>query len=255
VAQTVATPEACRTALLETFLPLLPYPAATEANTPADSSTAPRWIVRRPGTDEAPVVIEVMANPFNVDNQRQAERDMAFIREAVFAAERRAQAEYERLVEASRRTGTGRDLAGITLDDEGVAGERADGEAHVEVACLAGVETGAIGSSVEPSVAPGVAGGWVVSVPANEFRAVDRDGGVRVRYRAAEVRLYLGLASLPTVSRRQALDLFDITVRARTDQAAVAQPHGVTVILRGNEALVAQLARDADWTRVVGLVP
>ncbi|MGE4067776.1 MAG: hypothetical protein AB7H88_13445, partial [Vicinamibacterales bacterium] len=252
-AQAVATPDACRAALLETFQPLLPYPAATEANTPADGSADPQWIVRRPGADEAPVVIEVIANPYNVDNQLQAERDMASIRAAVFGAERRAQAEYERLVEESRRTGRGRDLAGITLDDEGVAGERADGEAHLEVVCLAGVTTAALGSSAAPVVERGVAGGWVVSVPANEYREVDPDGGGRARYRPAEWRLYLGADGPPIVSRRQSLDLYDITVRGRATSAA--RPAGLTIVLRGNEALLADLARDADWTRLARLVP
>ncbi|MGE3274855.1 MAG: hypothetical protein AB7O67_07070 [Vicinamibacterales bacterium] len=242
------TPEVCRAAVRETFGPLLPYPAATRTNVPEDGTAGARWIVRWAPVDEMPLAIEVLANPYNVDNQLRAERDMAAIREAVFGAEQRAQAEYERLLDEVRRTGKAADVDGVTLDDEGVIGERADADAHVEIACLMGADTDALGSAVAPSVAPGPDGGWMLRVPAHEYTERTDAGDTRRRFRPAEVRLYAGLPSAPVVSRRGDRDLFDLAV------AGAPAPEGaVTVILRGNEALVGELAAAADWARLSAL--
>src|SRR5262245_58161285 len=111
-------------ALAAAVRPALPFPAATsDGELPADQSAIAKWFVIWPSTADDTRII-VKANPLHPDTQKAGAEAMNRINAAVAAAERRAQAAYDKALEELRRTGKGGDIESITLDDEGVAGER-----------------------------------------------------------------------------------------------------------------------------------
>ena len=75
----------------------------------------------------------MLANPLNDANQLRAERAMAQIQDNIESAARRAAAQYDRAVAEAKRTGRSQDVDGVTLNDEGVAGEKIDAESHVAI--------------------------------------------------------------------------------------------------------------------------
>lgn len=238
----VILPSALADAVWQAVTPALAYPAATDEDLPADGASAPLWIVRR--LDGAGGhVAEVIANPLNRENQARAEQAMAMIQAAVTRAEREAQAEYERILSGTSQAGS-RELKGVSLDDEGVAGERFDWEARLAIDASSGVARTdwRIPGPVTMATST-VAGGTAVSSDAGEYEEIAAEGR-RLRYRAAETRLYFGLQ--PSVR----VEGHDRIVSVRPDVAG----HGVVVTLRGNEALLTELLTTGDWTRVGALV-
>lgn len=235
-----AAPADLQQAVWDAVQPVLTFPAATDENVPVDGSTSARWIVRRARADEGSLVAEVIANPLNREAQTQAARDMAAIQQEVFAAERRAQAEFERASREARQTGSAI-VRGITLDDEGVAGDRADAEERMTIEVESRAEHVARIEAVEaPAVKESASGGvWIVTVPAREVRAPDASPA---RYFPAQAIVYLASAR-PVVNSGPA-QIF--TVRATSaDRGAV-----VAVTLRGNRDLIDAVVARADWSRV-----
>jgi hypothetical protein len=219
--------------------PALPFPLASEDHVPIDGSTTARWIVRRARSDEGDLVAEVLANPLNEEAQGKAAQDMAAIQQEVFAAERRAQEEFERARETARRTGEAVSIHGVTLDDEGVAGDRADAEERMTIE----VEEGRAEHSVRVDAveAPSLramqgADGWIVLFPARELAGTSNSRG---RYLPAEAIVYPGAAK-PAVSK-EAERVF--AVRATGDRV-------VAVTLRGNDDLIDQVLTRTDWSRL-----
>jgi hypothetical protein len=218
----------------------LPYPAATAQDEPVDGSTTARWIVRRAHADEGALVAEVIANPLNADVQARAAEDMAAIQQEVFAAERRAQVEFERARESARQSGAPVAVQGITLDDEGLAGDRADADERMTIE----VETGRaehvtrIHAGDAPAIGEGTRGAtWIVTVPA---RQLTRSGDPRPRYLPAEAIVFFA-AARPSINEA-AQRVFDVRVVADVV---------VAVILRGNAVLIDQVLARADWSRVI----
>jgi hypothetical protein len=229
-------------ALVAAVRPALPFPAAsTDGDFPADNSPLSKWFVVWPAAPEDAVIV-VKANPLHPETQKAASAAMGRIQEAVIAAERRAQAAYERALDELRRTGTAADIDGISLDDEGIAGERIDAELELAIE-LQQPRTFAVRSGVEPVVAAGIAGPtWMVTVPANTYRA-KRGGDLREHFRAAETTLYFGAIGRPEVVRKDDGFTFSVSVPESAN--------GFLVVLRGNEALLDQVLKTADWTRLV----
>ena len=226
-------------ALMHAVRPLLPYPAAAaDGEVPADNSSNSKWFVVWPTKgDDSRIVIK--ANPLNPDVQKASEEAMQEINAAVAAAERRAQAAYDKAVEQLRRSGKGGELESVTLDDEGIAGERIDAEQEVTIA-LARAESFEIASGEAPTVAAGAAGAmWTVTIPANVYRSPAGVSG-REHFRAAEVRLYFGISSRPVVSRKANAPVFEVSVSPAAEAFAV--------VMRGNEGLVRQIATEANWS-------
>jgi type II secretory pathway pseudopilin PulG len=185
--------------------------------------------------------IIVRANPLHPDVQKASAEAMGEINRAVAAAERRAQAAYDRALEQLRKGGKTGELEPVTLDDEGVAGQRIDAELEViiELAAAASFE---IESGEGPTITPGAnAGIWVVSVPANTYRSGDAKER-REQFRAAESRLFFGLPSRPETSRPGGGARYRVTI----PQSATA----FCVVIRGNAGLVAELTANADWTQL-----
>jgi hypothetical protein len=229
-------------ALIAAVKPLLPYPAASaDGELPSDNSATSKWFVVWPrAADDVRIIVK--ANPLNPEVQKESEEAMAEINAAVAAAERRAQAAYDKALEQLRKTGKGGDLEAVTLDDEGIAGERIDAEQTVTIE-LANAESFEITSSESPAVSAAMAAGvWLVSIPANTYRSPAGAQG-RDHFRAEEARLYFGLPSRPDVHRPDAAHRFRVTVPPATNAFAV--------VVRGNTGLVRQMATQADWSLLV----
>jgi hypothetical protein len=229
-------------ALVACVRPALPFPGASEdGELPSDHSARSKWFVAWPASpDDTRIVVK--ANPLHPETQKAAAEAMDGINAAVAAAERRAQAAYDKALEELRRTGKGSDLESITLDDEGIAGERIDAELElvIELQPAASFE---IASSQAPEVAAGVRGAtWTVTVPANTYRA-KRGADLREHFRAAEVRVYLGPVQKPVVTRKADDPVFLVNLPAGGD--------GFAVVLRGNETLLKQVTASADWSTLV----
>jgi hypothetical protein len=230
-------------ALVATLRPVLPFPAAAaDGALPADNSAQAKWFVVWPADPSDPLVV-VKANPLNPEVQKAAAEAMGRINAAVAIAERKAQAAYDKALEELRRTGGGSDIESITLDDEGVAGERIDAELELSIE-LQPAASFAVASSVAPVVAAGAKGPtWVVNIPANTYRS-GSGADAREHFRAAEARLYFGALAKPSVARKGDEPLFNVTVATATNAYAV--------VLRGNEALLKQVVTTADWSKLSG---
>jgi hypothetical protein len=228
-------------ALVAAVRPALPFPAATEAgDLPADNSDASRWFVVWPRSADDTAII-LRANPLHPDVQKMGAAAMEEINVAVTAAERRAQAAYDRALEQLRRTGRAGELENVSLDDEGVAGERIDAELEVMIE-LATADTFEISSGQPPVVRPGANGpSWIVAIPANTYRPNSGDDR-REHFRAAETHLYFGMASSPTVTR--------VGDQPRYRVAAAPDANGFAVVIKGHAGMVETITAGADWTRL-----
>jgi len=225
-------------ALVAAVRAALPFPGASnDGDFPSDNSPASKWFVVWPSTADDPRIV-VKANPLHPETQKAAAMAMGRIQEAVIAAERKAQAAYERALEELRRTGTGTDIEGISLDDEGIAGERIDAELELVIE-LQLPHPFTVRSGVAPVVAAGTGGPtWTVTVPANTYRG-KRGGDLREHFRAAETTLYFGPVGRPEVARKG--DEFTFHV------AVPPSPQGFAVLVRGNEAVLKQVVATANW--------
>jgi len=233
------TPEQMAT-LVEVLRPALPFPAAdVNGDVPVRGGESARWFVIWPGAEERIVVVR--ANPLHPDIQALGAEAMARIQEAVVAAERKAQAAYERAVKELQRTGKATNLDTVTLEDEGVAGERIDAELELTIG-LERPMSFEIGSSRAPVVAAGTTGArWTITTAANTYKE-KHDSGAREHFRPAETRLIFGNSPAPTVARRGDTDHYAVTL--------VPSPGTVVVVLRGNEALLGEVLTKADWSKL-----
>jgi hypothetical protein len=119
------------TAVRSAMAPALPFPDTTaDGSVPLNNNTEALWMIR---TDQGDQRIDVFANPLNQLVQLRATRAMAQIDVNIQAAQRRASAQYEAAVAEARRTGRSQAVDGVSLSDEGVAGERIDAESHVSI--------------------------------------------------------------------------------------------------------------------------
>jgi hypothetical protein len=234
-------------ALLSALRPALPFPAATPAgDLPASGGAASRWFVVWP-SDQDDMQVIVRANPLHPETQEAATAAMRQIHEAILVAERKAQTDYDRAMDALKRTGRLSEIDGISLDDEGVAGERIDAELELTIELVSTVESFTIASSEPPAVTAGRDGvAWIVSVPANVYRE-DRGSQSRERFRAAESRVYFGTFQRPTVNQVDESQ-FTVTMSSQSDGA-------FGVVLRGNDGLLNAVLSTADWARLAGAQP
>ena len=227
-------------ALVAAVRPVLPFPGASaDGELPADDSAKSQWFVVWPDSTDPRIVIK--ANPLHPETQKAGALAMDQINAAVVAAERRAQEAYDQAIERLRRTGKGAELEVITLDDEGIAGERIDAELEVVIE-LQIAESFAIESSEAPVVSEGRGGiAWSVSVAPNVYRRIRGDDR-REHFRAAETRLYFGPLARPEVRRDGDEPRFHVTVLPSAET--------FVVVVRGNDALVRQIVAEADWPRL-----
>jgi hypothetical protein len=226
-------------ALVDALKPALPYPEADEHDLPVNGSTAPLWIVRWP--DSGAARVEVIANPLNAENQERANKADVEIQRAVMAAQQKAQAQYERAVAEFEKTGRTNAIEGITLGDEGIAGERFDASNRLVVTIARQPEYRVqVASSSEPAVSttPFAA---IVRIGANVFRDRAAAGQPeQQRFHAGEAYVVFGVAAPPVVTRT-----------GPTAFQIVASPEAsartAMVSLRGNEGMLEHVLLKADW--------
>jgi hypothetical protein len=228
-------------ALVDALRPALPYPDADESGMqPATGGDTHKWFVVWPTPGDDLRVI-VRANPLHPDTQKAVAEAESVIQRAVAAAERKARAAYDRALEQLKQTGTGSTIDGITLDDEGVAGQRIDADLELVIA-IAPLVPFEVGSGAPPVVAAGPGGAaWVVRVPANEYQ--EGEGSARrAVFHPAEARLLFGQVPRPHTDRIDAQPRYGVTWPP--------EARGFAIVLRGNEALLQQVLNTADWTRL-----
>jgi hypothetical protein len=226
--------------LIETLRPVLPFPAAdVNGDVPVRGGESAKWFVVWPEPGDQTVVVR--ANPLHRDTQTSGAEAMARIQEAVVAAERKAQAAYDRALKELQQTGKGSSLDGVTLEDEGVAGERIDAELEL-VITLESPSSFEIGSSRAPLVAASANGAtWTITTTANTYKEGSA-ATARDRFRPAEARLVFGNSPKPTVDRRGDQDRYTVTV--------ANAPNTFVVVLRGNEALLAEVLAKTEWSKL-----
>ena len=254
-AQGPADGERVMTVVRAALTPALPFPDSDETSSvPANGSPEPLWMVRvrEPGERS----IEVMANPLNEINQARAMRAMAQIGVAIEVAQKRAELQYERAVAEAKRTGKSQDVDGVGLSDEGVAGARIDAEAHVTIDVDFNQPSYAV--AVESSVAPApsrqvtITGAVaIVTVPSNIYRTQTAQR-TDEKFCPAETVVYFGALAAPEV-RQRSENAYDITSSAVAVAGAPAV-RSMAVRFRGNEVLIADLLRKADWNQVLELL-
>lgn len=213
-AQDTAPSDHVMQAVRAAMAPALPYPASDALGSlPADGKSDAPWMVRpfEPGER----AVYVLANPLNEVHQRRAAKAMAEIEASIEAAQRRAEAQFERAVAEAKRTGRSQEVDGVTLADEGIAGAKIDAESHVT-----------IDVSFGESVPPGVS---ISTTPASVYRG---DDGIE-RFREAQSTVSLG---------------------ASHERAEPARRSSLVIRLRGNEMLIADLLRKSDWASLLELL-
>ena len=235
-------PSARMQMLVDAVKPALPVPAAAEDGTvPERGAEESKWFVVWP-SEPGDTAIVVKANPLHPDTQKLVANAEEAIQRAVAIAERKAQAAYDRALDELKRTGKATDLDGISLEDEGAAGQRLDADLELTIKLVdpAGYE---VGSSVAPAVTTGPPGvTWQVTMPSNTFqdqRTPDR----RDQFAAAETRLFVGPIARPAVNRVDDRPRFAVVVPAAS--------RGLAIVLRGNETLLKHVLAGAEWSRVV----
>jgi hypothetical protein len=181
---------------------------------------------------------------------------MAQIGAAIDAAQRRAELQYDRAVSEAKRTGRSQDVDGVGLSDEGVAGERIDAEGHVtiDVEFNKATYSYSVASGIEPGdarqlVVPGAVA--VLTVPSNVYK---NKAGERTedRFAQAETLVFFGAVGRPDVKGRGD-NAFEIVADS---PAAAGGPatRSLVLKLRGNEVLMADLLRKADWPLLLELL-
>lgn len=223
--------------------PALPFSDTDKSGVfPADGKVEPLWMVRPPEPGE--LMFEVIANPLNEVNQLRAARAMAQIQSNIESAQRRAALQYEHAVAEAKRTGTSQEVDGVTLADEGVAGQKIDADSHVAVEVASHQQSYAFefASAMESLSTTTLDGRVVIAVPASTYR--DERVGTD-RYAEAQTFVFLGRIPPPQV-RHLANHAFEII--------ASADAPSMVVRLRGNETLIADLLRKTNWNALLELL-
>ena len=184
------------------------------------------------GPDDTRIVVK--ANPLHPETQKASAEAMDQINAAVAAAERRAQDAYDKAIEQLRRTGKGGELEAITLDDEGIAGQRIDAELEVVIE-LQPAESFTMESSEAPVVTARSRRRRIQRQrwSGNIYRPL-RGADRREHFRAAETRVYFGAVTRPEVTRDGDEPRYRVTIAPSADAFAV--------VIRGNDTLVRQIA-------------
>ncbi|HEX8032170.1 MAG TPA: hypothetical protein VF491_27100 [Vicinamibacterales bacterium] len=239
------------TAVRTAMRPALPFPDTDESGSvPKDNNTEAPWMVRTPEAGEAS--FEILANPLNEVNQLRATRAMAQIDNNIAAAQRKAEAQYERALAEAKRTGKSQDVDGVTLADEGVAGAKIDADSHVIVEVL--INEPQYKFSIAGRIQPGlvatspVPGAVVLDVPAHVYR--EQPNGGDERYCERQIAVFLGSVAAPQVTWRG-----DAVSEVTATTSPSPRPVSSLVIrLRGNDVLINELLGKTNWNGVLELL-
>jgi len=239
--------EALHRAFVTALRPALPFPEAGADGTPLNGQTDPVWTVRWPDAGDARV--EVLANPLNAGNRERALTVEKAIQQAAMKSQQRSQGDYEQALSDFQRTGRVSGIREISLDDDGLAGQRYDADSHLvlSVAPLDDDLSFSVATGVAPGVVTGVAGpAMVIRVPANVYKAPAESGEPPdEHYCAEQAWVVFGASGPPTIIRREDGPQVDVTVPVAG--ASAGPRRGLVVTMSGNPALVDQALRNADW--------
>jgi len=215
--------------------------------TPTGNNTEALWMVRplEPGEKS----IEILANPLNEQNQRQAARAMALIEKNIEAAQRKAAAQYERAVAEAKRTGKSQEVDGVSLSDEGIEGQKIDAESQVtiDVAFNHPAYRYLIDAPADPVKSTQAGAMTIVSFAPGVYRDADKQD----RFFAAETVIFLGQFAEPTVTKRgdNSYELF--AAATPTDRNGL---NTLVVRYKGNEVLVKELVSKTVWAPLLELM-
>lgn len=228
--------------------PALPFPAtAADGAVPVDNNTEALWMVR---PDHDSMTIDVFANPLNPVVQLRATRAMAQIDNNIQAAQRRASAQYEAAVAEAKRTGRSQNVDGVTLNDEGVAGERIDAESYVSIFVQLHEREYVfpVQGVVEPSRVESfpLPDSLVLMVPGHVYK--DGDG---FEHYAESHRIVVLGRNLDTKVRKER-NGYSVTTVPTTP--ATDGLDSLTLHIRGNSELVTEILAKTDWTQLQELL-
>ncbi len=241
--------DAIMTAVRTALAPALPFPAAVaDGSVPVNNNTEALWMV---GTDQGDQTISVFANPLNAAVQLRATRAMAQIENNIQAAQRRATAQYEAAVAEAKRTGRSQAVDGVSLNDEGVAGERIDVESQASVS----VEFNQreyrflVPGSMEPARMetfphPNIV---VLMTPGHVYK--DEDG---IEHYAGSHRVILLGRNLEHKVTKQGDGLYVVTAVPTTP--ATGGLESLTLHVHGNTELVGDILAKANWAALLELM-
>lgn len=212
---------------------------------PKSNNVEALWMVRPPDPGENS--IEVLANPLNQVNQQNAARAMALIERNIEAAQRRAAAQYDRAVAEAKRTGKSQEVDGVTLADEGIEGAKIDAESHLTVEVLFNQPSYkfTIASSAQPQVTAMKVPGAAIGIPAHAYK--DELGE---RFAEAETIVYLGHVAAPAVDKTGDHS-YELSAASQPSSAPISS---VVVRLKGNDVLMAEVLRKAEWNALLELM-
>lgn len=229
--------------------PALPFPETVDdGSVPVNNDTEALWMISK---DQSGQTIDILANPLNSAVQLRATRAMAQIDNNIQAAQRRATAQYEAAVAEARRTGRSQAVDGVTLNDEGVAGERIDAESYASVF----VEFGqreyrfTVPGAMEPSRVSSFphANAVVLMVPGHVYK----DGEGFEHYAESHRIVLLGRSLEPKVTKQKD-ERYVVT--AVPTAPATGGLDVLTLHIRGNSELVSAILEKTDWGRVLELL-
>lgn len=231
-------------ALREAVAGAIDAPESDPDGTPRDGRAAAPWL-RLPAASADDAAVTIVANPLNPEQRAralQAERD---IQQAARASQEASQRDYDRAVDAfARGVPTPDRLREISLDDEGIAGERYDAESEliVHATWQQGRQVLARSGPVSPDVVPSAGRPWVmVAAAAGEY-------GSPTRYAPTELWVAVGVSAVPAVRGLSATS-FEITL------GETGSGPWVLVHARGPRALIESLLAIAPWMPIVRLLP
>lgn len=228
--------------------PALPFPSTTaDGSVPVNNDTETLWMV---DAAESTQTIAVFANPLNAAVQSRATRAMAQIDVNIQAAQRRATVQYEAAVAEAKRTGRSQNVDGVSLNDEGVAGERIDAESYASVV----VEFNEreyrflVPGTMEPSPMESFThpNSVVLMVPGHLYK---EDG---VEHYAKSHRIVLLGRNLEHKVTKQKDGLYLVTAVPATP--ATGGLDSLALHIHGNSELVTDLLAKTDWTQLLELM-
>ncbi len=177
-----------RDALVAALRPALPFPEASDDGTPSGGDPGPVWTVHWPAEDSS--VVEVLANPLNVENHARALKADAAIQKAAMQSQQRSQADYDKAVSDFQKTGRVSEIREISLRDDGPAGERYDAESQltIDARVVDLPQRLTVGTGRLPEAFPGSAAAAIIRVAANEYQAPGEAARLRRRVSAPNRR-------------------------------------------------------------------
>src|SRR5690606_25212141 len=212
-----------RRAFIEALTPALPYPRARADGIPESGDAGPAWSVHWPD-EGGDLRVEVVANPLNADTQARAAAAEKEAQAAVMRAQRKSQSDYERALAECEREGRVSPIREVTLEDEGVAGERFDAESQF-LATLE-LEPGPAAVSIPSTLAPEVETMadrvMVVRVAPSTFRESADGEPSSIRFAPATARIYFGRFSPPSIARVDGEDRFEVVMAPAASSSATA---------------------------------